>query len=135
MKNYKLIADNFKLEIELKTYEEDLEIPTNSILNVRIDSDNFTALTTMDIDINSFKTFASELLNIYHSLDGSVILKENYGDNYIEFNANHCGHIFVKGVINNLCRNGHTQELKFENEFDQTYLKEFVEKISNINDN
>lgn len=130
MKNYKLIADNFKLEIELKTYEEDIEIPTNSILNVKIDSDNFTALTTMDININSFKTFASELLNIYNSLDGSVILKENYGDNYIEFNAKHSGHIFVNGVVNNLCRNGYTQELKFENEFDQTYLKEFVKKIN-----
>ena len=84
MKNYNLIADNFKLEIEIEIFKKDIEIPTNSILNVKIDSDNFTAITTMDIDLNSFKKFARELLNIYDSLDGSVILKENYGDNYIE---------------------------------------------------
>lgn len=130
MKNYNLIADNFKLEIEIEIFKKDIEIPTNSILNVKIDSDNFTAITTMDIDLNSFKKFARELLNIYDSLDGSVILKENYGDNYIEFKANHSGHIFVNGVVHNHCRNGHIQELKFENEFDQTYLKDFVKEIN-----
>ena len=130
MKSYKLITDNFKLEIELKIYEKDIEIPTNSTLNLKIDSDNFTAITTMDIDINSFINFASELLNIYNSLNGAIRLEESYGDNYIEFNVNHSGHIFVRGVVNNLCRNGHTQELKFENEFDQTYLKDFVKEIN-----
>ena len=40
------------------------------------------------------------------------------------------GHIYVNGIVNNLCRNGYEQELKFENEFDQTYLKDFVTEIN-----
>lgn len=130
MKNYKLITDNFTLEIEHKIFEEDINIPTNSILNIKIDSDNFTALTTMDIDIKMFHIFASELLNIYNSLSGSAVLQETYGSNFIMFKAISNGHIYVNGIVNNLCRNGYEQELKFENEFDQTYLKDFVNEIN-----
>lgn len=130
MENYKIKADNFILEIELKIFEKDINLPINSILNIKIESDNFTAFTTMDIDIKMFQKFANELLNIYNSLNGSAVLKETYGSNFIMFKATSNGHIYVNGVVNNLCRNGYEQELKFENEFDQTYLKDFVSKIN-----
>lgn len=46
------------------------------------------------------------------------------------FKAISNGHICVNGVVKNLCRTGYEQELKFENEFDQTYLKDFVREIN-----
>lgn len=130
MKNYKLKTNNFALEIELKIFDKDVNIPTNSILNIKINSDNFSAITTMDIDIKMFQKFARELSDIYTSLKGYAELKETYGNNFIMFKAMSNGHIYVNGIVNNLCRNGHEQELKFENEFDQTYLKEFVNEIN-----
>lgn len=130
MKNYKLVADNFKLEIELRIFGEDIDIPINSILNIKINSNNFVALTSMDIDIKMFQKFASELLNVYNSLSGVAVLKETYGNNFIMFKAISNGHIYVNGIANNFCRNGYEQELKFENEFDQTYLKDFVIEIN-----
>lgn len=130
MKNYKLKTDNFLLEIDLKFFEEDINIPVNSILYIKINSDNFGAITTMDIDIKMFRKFAKELFNVYTALQGQAELREAYGNNFIMFEAKSNGHIYVKGRVSNLCRNGHEQELKFENKFDQTYLKDFVNDIN-----
>ncbi len=130
MATYKLITNNFMLEMELEVFEEDILIPVNSILNIKVNSDNFRASTTMDIDVKMFEAFAKELLQVYNSLSGSTILKETYGNNFIAFKATANGHIYVKGLMNNHCTNGHEQELKFENEFDQTYLKNFVDEIN-----
>lgn len=132
MKNYRLITNDFALEVELKVFEEDINIPTNSILNIKIRSDGFSAVTTMDIDIKMFRKFAKELSDVYTLLQGCAKLKETYGSSFIAFKAMPNGHIFVNGVVNKLCGNGHEQELKFENEFDQTYLKNFVDEISSI---
>ena len=109
MKNYILKTNDFTLEFELKVFDKDVNIPTNSILNIKINSDNFGAITT---------------------LKGCAQLKETYGNNFIIFKAMPNGHIYVNGIVNNLCRNGYEQELKFENEFDQTYLKDFVTEIN-----
>jgi len=130
MTNYKLITNNFTLEMGLKVFEKDVGIPVNSILNIKVNSDNFIATTTMDIDIKMFQKFAKELLQVYNSLTGSALLKETYGNNFIEFKAITNGHIYVQGIMNNLCRNGYEQELKFENEFDQTYLQNFVDQLN-----
>ena len=70
------------------------------------------------------------MLKVYDSLRGSAVLKESYGRNHIIFEALPNGHILVKGIINNYCKNGHEQELKFENEFDQSYLKDFIHEIN-----
>ena len=88
------------------------------------------AVTSMDIDIKMFQKFADELLNVYNSLNGSAVLKETYGSNFIMFKASSNGHIYVNGIVHNLCRNVYEQELKFANEFDQTYLKDFVHEIN-----
>ena len=130
MKNYILKTNDFTLEFELKVFDKDVNIPTNFILNIKINSDNFGAITTMDIDIKMFQKFAKELFDVYTTLKGCAQLKETYGNNFIIFKAMPNGHIHVNGIVNNLCRNGYEQELKFENEFDQTYLKDFVTEIN-----
>ena len=131
MKKYILKANDFVLEIELAVFEEDIDIPINSMLNVKIYSDNFSAATTMDMDIRAFRIFAEELFNVYTSLQGCAELKEPYGNSFIIFKAMTNGHIHVNGVVYNHCISGHEQELRFENEFDQTYLREFVNEIDN----
>ncbi len=84
----------------------------------------FFSLATMDIDIKDFKEFANKLLQVHKSLIGSAILKETYGTNYIEFKVIKNGYIYVRGL------SGYQEELKFENEFDQTYLESFVNEIN-----
>ncbi|MBR1700449.1 MAG: hypothetical protein IJ716_00690 [Lachnospiraceae bacterium] len=60
------------------------------------------------------------------NLAGCARLEEPYGvHNYIEFYAETGGHIRVKGIMNSM-RYGYEQELSFENEIDQTYLKDFT---------
>lgn len=130
MDHYNLTAGSFSLELWLTAFEGDISIPENAVLNTKIDSDNFAAAATMDIDIKAFRVFAGDLLKVYDSLRGSAVLKEAYGRNHIIFEALPNGHILVKGIINNYCKNGHEQELKFENEFDQSYLKDFVREIN-----
>lgn len=130
MDHYNLTAGSFSLELWLTAFEGDISIPENAVLNTKIDSDNFAAAATMDIDIKAFRVFAGDLLKVYDSLRGSAVLKESYGRNHIIFEALPNGHILVKGIINNYCKNGHEQELKFENEFDQSYLKDFVREIN-----
>lgn len=129
MNCHKLVTENFTFEYKLEVFKEDISLPTNSILHIKVNSDNFSASTTMDIDVKMFKTFAENVLNIYNSLNGTAVLEEAYGGNNIEFRAKKNGHISVKGVLNNLCRNGFEQELMFSNEFDQTYLKAFAYEI------
>ena len=49
--------------------------------------------------------------------------------NYIEFIAETGGHIKVMGRLNNNSSYGYTQEINFENEIDQTYLIDFVDRL------
>ena len=65
MKNYILKTNDFTLEFELKVFDKDVNIPTNSILNIKINSDNFGAITTMDIDIKMFQKFLIGNIVIY----------------------------------------------------------------------
>lgn len=59
----------------------------------------------------------------------SDICVSNGVHSYIEFIAFNGGHIKVKGNIHNGNAYGYEQELIFENELDQTYLKSFVKDL------
>lgn len=52
-----------------------------------------------------------------------------YRFKYIEFKGIGRGIINVSGHLNNHNRSGYEQELKFENEFDQTYLKTIANRV------
>ena len=122
MRKYILKAGDFVLEMELAVFEEDMDVPINSMLHIKIHSDHFSAATTMDMDIRTFRVFAEALSNVYTSLEG-------YGNSFMIFKAMANGHIHVNGVVYSHCISGHEQELRFENEFDQSYLREFVREI------
>ena len=93
MDGYKALVDNAIIDgadfikIIISFIYKDVNIPTNSILNIKINSDNFGAITTMDIDIKMFQKFAKELFDVYTTLKGCAQLKETYGhDNEGWFN-------------------------------------------------
>lgn len=127
---YKLKADSFSLLLKTKVYYSDIQYPENTILEIILDSSGFCACATMDIDIKGFRSFASEINHLYETLHGSVEITEPYGEQIIQFSADKSGHIFVSGMLHNNGKNGHNQILKFENSFDQTFLKSFVDSLN-----
>lgn len=127
---YKLRANSFSLVWEAKTFYSDMQYPNSTILEVILESDGFRANTTMDIDIKEFRVFASEINNLYETLQGSATIKETYGKQKIRFSVDKTGHVFVAGLLHNNCRNGHYQLLEFENSFEPSFLKSFVRSLT-----
>ncbi len=126
---HRLDAGNLTLEIELTIYENDIQFPENTVMDIYVNSDNFSARTYMDIDIEQFSVFSGKLFDIYRFLKGTAVIEEPYGKNYIKFEALKRGHIQIEGVLDNKFKNGFTQKLFFENEFDQTFLGNFSKEL------
>jgi hypothetical protein len=127
MSEHLLKTENFRLSISLKIFEDDINSSSNTIMTVSVTSDGFSATTNMDIDIKEFCKFAKELKKVYDSLNGSATIKEPYGhQKFITFSADKAGYITVKGF---LCDDLKNNELRFENSFDQTYLKPFSRQL------
>ena len=123
MSEHILNTENFRLSISLNIFESDIEYSSNTIMTVTVTSGGFSAKADMDIDIKEFTAFASELSAVYDSLSGTATIKEPYGhQKFISFTADKTGYITVKGF---LCDDLKNNELRFENSFDQTYLKPF----------
>lgn len=123
---YQLNGENFLLIINPKVFEEDIRLPSNTALEVIVQSNGFSAHTAMDIDIKEFAKFALDLNHIYETLSGEARIEEPYGVRmYISFIGNGRGHIAVKGFLHREDGAGNEQRLEFENEVDQTCLKNF----------
>lgn len=125
-----LETENFKLSIEPKIFQEDIEFPANTILNIVVESDGFYANTTMDINIKYLAKFGYDLCRIYETLHGEARLEEPYGHHmWFSFVGNGIGHIAIKGYLSKGNIIGMEQVLEFENEIDQTYLKQFCNEL------
>ena len=97
---------------------------------INVWSEGFSAESCFDTEDVLIADFASQLNEMYQKLDGSAIIQDLYEtDSYIEFIAQKCGHITVRGQII-WSRNRHTQQLTFENEVEQTYLRDFVSALT-----
>ncbi len=127
MSEHILNTENFRLLISLKIFEDDINSSSNTIMTVSVTSDGFFAKADMDIDIKEFAAFANKLSAVYESLSGTATIKEPYGhQKFITFSADKTGYITVKGF---LCDDLKNNELRFENNFDQTYLKPFSQQL------
>ena len=129
---FKLEAISFSLLLKIETCYSDMQYLNNTILETTLNSDGFCACTTMEIDIKEFKDFASKINDIYATLRGSAAITEPYGEQIIQFSADKTGHIHVSGMLHNNWRDGHEQSLKFENSFDQTFLKSFANSLQEV---
>ncbi len=126
---HELKAELFKLTCDLRVFESDIAYPSNTIMQVSVDSAGFSGNSSMDIDIKGFAAFTGDLLNLYHTFTGSARIEEPFGNQFIEFCGDRRGHISVKGHLNSLGAGGFSQDLRFENEFDQTFLSVFAHEV------
>ncbi len=127
---YRIEADTFILEFIPEIHEQDLVYPVNVYLGVKVSSYGYSADTFMDVGVQGIAGFALQLKGLYDTLSGEARLEEPYSvHNYIEFVAETGGHIRVYGRLNNKSAYGYTQEINFENEIDQTYLRDFVNRL------
>ena len=125
-----LECENFSLSLDFQVFESDISYPSNTILSVSVSSEGFSASTTMDIDIKDIQTFCNELQKTYDSLKGEARIQEPYGNQHILFTGDKKGYIFVSGMLNSNGANGFWQELKFENCLDQTFMPQFLRKLT-----
>ncbi len=127
---YRIETDTFILELSPEIHEQEFTYPVNVYLGVKVFSHGYLADTFMDVGVNGIAGFALQLKDLYETLKGDARLEEPYSvHNYIEFIADTGGHIRVMGRLNNKSAFGYTQEINFENEIDQTYLREFVSRL------
>lgn len=119
---------DFCLSLELKIFESDIRFPSNTIMKVCVESGGFKGNSEFDIDIKEMPDFCSRLSEIYSSLKGTATVKEAFGDQYLAFEGDGKGHIYVCGLISSA--GDFCQELKFENMIDQTVLKDFSKELS-----
>ena len=127
---YRIEADTFILEFVPEIHEQDFAYPVNVYLGVKVSSYGYSADTFMDVGVQGIAEFALHLKDLYETLSGEARLEEPYSvHNYIEFIAETGGHIRIMGRLNNKSAFGYTQEIVFENEIDQTYLRDFVNRL------
>ncbi len=127
---YRIEADTFILEFFPKIHEQDFAYPVNVYLGVKVSSYGYSADTYMDVGVQGIAEFSLQLKDLYETLSGEARLEEPFSvHNYLEFVAETGGHIRVMGRLNNKSAFGYTQEIYFENEIDQTYLRDFVNRL------
>lgn len=126
-----LESENFCLSLDFQVFESDISYPSNTILSVSVTSAGFSASTTMDIDVKDMPDFCNKLQKLYDLLKGEAKIQEPYGNQqHIAFLGDGKGHILISGELNSNGTNGFWQELKFENCIDQTYMPQFLKKLS-----
>jgi len=130
---YSVKTEKFALELTPGVHQDDFPYPENNSVHIKVSSYGFSADTFMDIDETRLVGFAVALNELYETLRGSVILEEPYGmHTYVQFAAEKNGHISVWGRLNT--QNAffrHEQMLEFQNEIDQTDLRDFAKALYN----
>ena len=109
-------------------FEDDVGCLINTILDIKLQSGEFSARGEMDIDIKDLYSFSKEISQLYEILSGKAMLKESYGEMFISFEGDALGHITVTGMIED--EHG-KNSLNFCSEIDQTSLPAFLLAMQN----
>ena len=128
---YTIDAKRFTLTLIPEIYRADIYCSEDTLLYVQLKSNVFSAATTMDIHFEEFKIFISEINELYNTLKGSAAITEPYSSQKIAFTADKMGHIEVTGNLTSMT-DGYSHSLEFENSFDQTYLRDFVQSLNQL---
>ena len=127
---FRIETETFRLEWNALVHEEDRSVPVNTSLLVKLFSYDYSASALLDTSVQDLSEFARQLNEIYEILRGTARLQFPYDqDSYVEFASDPIGHFRISGCISNANAYGFTQKLYFENEAEQTYLKEFVKSL------
>ena len=98
-----------------------------SLMTVRVESGGYCGDAELDVDLREIAAFARDLRKLYDTLSGEATVREPFGyKRFLSFSAEQRGHILVKGY---LCDAMNDHELRFENQFDQTYLRTFSQEL------
>lgn len=120
--DFTLNTEHFSLSLSLDVFENDIQYPSNTIMNVSVRSGGFAGCASMDIDIKEFAKFALDTCDIYEKLTGKTEIREPYGRHmYLSLSGDGKGHICIKGMLNH-----DSQTLAFENRIDQTCFRTFA---------
>ena len=111
----------------IKTEDFNLQLtPGADSLMVDVRCDGFSGHACFDMEDFLIADFILQIKEMYENLEGSAKLQDLYEtDGFIEFSAQKFGHILVRGKLVRM-RQKLTQQIQFEYELDQSYLKEFV---------
>ncbi len=130
--NFSFFTPYFSISFSIKVFESDTQPPSNSILTVLVDSDGFGASANMDIDIKHFVYFVEELSALYTTLQGTAVLEEAFGKQFIKFSINRTGQICINGRLHSNGHHGFLQELSFQNCVEPTSLTIFLKKLTSF---
>ncbi len=123
--DFALNTEHFSLTLSLDVFEDDIQYPSNAIMDVSVKSDGFSGYASMDIDVKEFSKFALDAYDIYENLTGETEIREPFGNRmYLSLGGDGRGHISIKGKLHNC---GHT--LEFENRIDQTCFQRLAREL------
>ena len=122
----------FQLEMNVMLIDQRISAPANTMVNIKVFSDNFSADGAIHIDYKTMGQFSRQLRHIYETQRGTASISGiRDSKNYIEFQASTDGRIRVRGTLVAKGNSGFTQELNFENGFDRSKFAAFVDDMNN----
>ena len=62
----------FKINLQIKIFDSDVNYPSNTIITVSVASDDFSAVTDMDIDIKQLIAFTDNFSMLYTTLESNA---------------------------------------------------------------
>ena len=120
------------MEFDINVFETDINYSSNTIMHITFKCNEFSAQTSMDIDIKQFAIFAEKIYIMYENLCGTTVFKEPYGnEQFIEFSCDKTGHIVIKGFLCNLSDTC-SYKLNFEKTIDQTDIENFIKSFKGM---
>ena len=120
----------FQLELTVMLIDRRINAPENTLVRIKVFSDNFSADGAIHIDYKTMGLFASQLRHIYETHRGTASLSGiRDSRNYVEFRASPDGRIRVKGTLEAKGNSGFNQELNFENGFERNQFASFVDDM------
>lgn len=130
MKKYELSGQEFSLILEPKVFEDEVHLPTNTLMKVWVESSGFTGNSVFDVDAKELGRMALALDEMYETLKGETEIREPYGfEQFLHFVGNGRGQIWVTGFLCGGFQGLDTQQLRFENATDQTCLRSFAREL------
>lgn len=122
---YELRTENFVMRLDFDNMKNDALSEYVKVL-LYIKSDNFSAAANIEFEKYILVSFSDELCDLYEKLEGKALLDEEYGQaSFVSFEGNGNGHFMVKGRLMETGKYGNRQYMEFENDIEQSYLKEF----------
>ena len=122
----------FQIEMNVMLIDQRISAPANTMVNIKVFSDNFSADGAIHIDYKTMGQFSRQLRHIYEAQRGTASISGiRDSKNYIEFQASTDGRIRVRGTLVAKGNSGFTQELDFENGFERAKFAAFVDDMNN----